>query len=142
MTRRGMIGRGLRACVGLIALAVAPKTAEAIRHRQVARRMIIESGDWWLTIRDRYVDDGIVVVGFDDGVAVEVRRVRNHWGLAERPLTDIEVRDIQAHKRQLSRVFRCVPQIGSPVPDCDYKIRAWIKNGRYPGWIMSVEKVT
>ncbi|HEX7334236.1 MAG TPA: hypothetical protein VF290_22210 [Pyrinomonadaceae bacterium] len=94
-----------------------------------AKRIINESGDMWLAVRERSGTKNPILIAFDDEIVIEVRRGDNCWKLNERPLTRSETVE-----RDLCR------DVGWRIPEFQpWKIRAWVKNGRRPEWAMSIE---
>lgn len=104
----------------------------------IAKQIINESGEMWLAARERYLGLNPILVAFDDDRCVEIRRASNRWDLTERVLTTDEATGRDKCREHYSPAFGAQPRIGQVCSEKPYWLRAWIKNGRSPGWLMSI----
>lgn len=152
MNRRSLLTNGLKAA-GAIALAASVRPFSFASRRsdwtQVAtaeqsatiRRMINEQGKWWRQTRDRENGQNPALIYFGDGnPAFEVSRNSLGWQIKYRELTQPEAKEFDNYIDSLSRYIPT--KIGDRLGrGSNYKLRAWIKNGRKPNWNMSVDRV-
>lgn len=99
-------------------------------------RMIKQSGSWWNAVREKYPNDPPVVY-FGDGLAYELECNKGDWRVYEREITPTELSEFDEYVKDVSRALN--PKVGESLFD-DYRIRAFIKNGRRPGWNLSIEQ--
>lgn len=160
MNRRTLITSALRAGFGLLAVGTVASAApdevssDAVMtfapsswRIETARRMVKESGEMWLAVRERYMGRNPILVGFDDHHGVEITRARNHWKLTERNLTAEEIAERDECREYYRAAFNPwpefkkapLPRIGDALEGKSCNLRAWIKNGRKECWSMSIE---
>lgn len=116
-------------------------------RKDKAAEILRESGEMWLAVRERHNGRNPVLIAFEDHLAVEIVRDGNLWTLTERPLSDEETASRDQYRRDSRLAFTeyplhktaLLPRIGQRVFGETYTVRAWIHNGRYPGWVMSVD---
>lgn len=149
MNRRSLLINGLKAAgavalaaaahpVGVLARVDAPQFIKA-EYIATIRRMIKEQGDWWLRSRDRESGKRPAIVYFGKGTpAFEVNRTQRQWRIRYHDLTEVETREFDSYIASISR-FTSTTINDKAWRGSDYTLRAWIKNGRKPGWNMSVD---
>lgn len=165
MNRRALLTRVIQSTLGLLVacptgsarggvpLNAVMTFAPSSRRIETAKRMINESGEMWLTARERNAGCNPILIAFDDAQAIEVTRADNNWNLIERALTSVEIAERNECRRDYRLAFYSyldrqkalvplpLPQIGQALDGKPYRLRAWIKNGRRPEWQMSIEKI-
>lgn len=157
MNRRDLIMSGWRSLLGLGAVAIGIRAAESTAPQNAimrfngtsgrvaeASRIVRESGEMWLACRNRLNGRNPVVIAFDDDKCVEARYSLNHWKLSERYLNAEEAEQREACRKHVRFMFNrapdsaVLPRIGARCP-FDYRLRAWIKNGRSREWLPSID---
>lgn len=126
-------------CVAVRGRAVAGSAFAPIssERQRILNEMILQSGGMWERYRDRQKSP--VLVYFGDGPAAELRQDGSRkWQINYRELTKSEADQLDQYYQEVS------PHMGTRLGDrfhrdSDYRIRAWVLNGRQPEWNCSID---
>lgn len=141
INRRELIKLSARGILGTAGITLGLNTVNADSHDasrlRTISRMIKDSGEIWLNARDREHGKQSVLISFGDKDGYEVNRRAGKWIVSPRKFSRIEVAQLEQY---LIKSPHLPTRIGEEVHQGVY-VRAWVKNGRVPHWIMSCDHV-
>jgi hypothetical protein len=109
---------------------------------KIVEILIERSGEMWSRRRDRTKTPVLICLARDSGdslfeLSLEAGARHPFWAVKERGMTDAEIEEVREARSRARRSLSVLLYADEPKVS-HYAIKAFVKDGRFPGWYPSV----